>query len=78
MEALINMSTSPNHTNKQQDSPAGTTKTSSDDISEDEIIAAIATRREEPIEEVAAEIKPMLDRFDVDEIIAQQVDDIWF
>ena len=73
------MSTSPpNRTETEQNSPAATTSTDRDNISEDELIAAIASRREEPIEEVAEEIKPMLDHFDVDEIISQQTDDIWF
>jgi len=74
------MSTSsPNRTDKrQQDSPTESTFTNANNITEDELIAAIASRREEPIEEVAEKIKPMLDRFDVDEIIAQQTDDIWF
>lgn len=73
------MSTTPTPTDqKQNDYTAATTVTDSDNISEDELIAAIATRRGEPIEKVADEIKPMLDRFNIDEIIAKQTDDIWF
>jgi uncharacterized membrane protein YheB (UPF0754 family) len=73
------MSTSsPNLPDKQQGNPTKSTITKTDDITKDELIAAIASRREKSIEEVAEEVKPMLDRFDIDEIIAQQTNDIWF